>query len=1150
MYRSLILGPEPLKLRSRDRKSSHTQERVDALAHTLTRIFLPGRCETTTCRERYDDFVRSIEGCEWSNAKTWVKSIENNRHELSYLYSTFHHRAPDAIVAIRMERWIARVFGGKLEDLMFVDKDRTRTQHSRTQTIPLWEQVPAIHPTLMDEMRTKTQPVQTSSHPRHNLMRPPGPVRWAAWGPHQSSNQPLQHTSHAPRQFPASRSLNTTYPSLYSQQAQQAPISYNRPHFRNQSIARPPTNDNSGEGTNTTLRATLGHESQGPFLRKAKSAVFSGSIGTSDPEAPQRSHPVAPPSRVVIPNPSGRTTPPHKRGVAQERKQTYSEVSQKKVPNKIDSSGSSVKGEGKDGSLTPKGSDLSDRRQPNLRPIKSEGSLPHKPPAPGIGRGKPREPPNRRNEVPLTVGPKIDKTPPPITWSSVVKGSPLSKPAKESQITPSKPPKPTGITQYTKSAQSKPQTPSKPHEQIKTAKEAQVNLLVETDPAESQSAKKTQKELHPPTRAGENIEPIREQRGKPLGSPWFTNVPQVVPNSAEIALTSPTPAEVFRSTKETQAKTYSPPCAVSSSQSPEKQAKLPKTPTSRQADLSDVVKHIQVVPATPPAPPRTPQPASLPSEPSTPLRQAIKPQKTGDEAPRRTVDTQLSALAPPFEPISRLRGPTLNNSEQEGISALWPTGLTDSKPTLPSRDPKVLTLTESFYRTPQFSAYLNKSYRYLLLQENLLRIQYFKIKGVFEDEWAHISPIHREAVATRALSNLAEMRDTVQFGEDRIEDMLWRLGLKGQGRGVNLQEQLLRWRAEYCFEMDPKAIGSSPFWLFSIIGWIIGGEPPLQEAFIPAPFEAVPGDQKGDVPGNPIQCNSGCPKDCPNCGSEVDSDGSSTGTVTQREQNDKHKSEPLSERPLGHTRGVPRSISTQSLPTLPLEELKTSEDLFAESFPPLPSRPISEGLLPPLEDVRLMSNEMLDPIFHHGSRPEEWHTAHRGASQFMKLVQIDKALFYCQFIEEILLIVDSIRRERVWYRLPTITDWNDGGSAPMDNTDHERGRHFGGSSSSLRYRSPSPEGGINTEDQSGEEAFRTAEIEKVVAAERERVLAFVRETQRTADHFVLGITLVYDKTGEPVEDAHDGGLWGIPLKHEEERPVYEQNEKLRIFQEG
>ncbi|KAG0643206.1 hypothetical protein HOY80DRAFT_505670 [Tuber brumale] len=1156
MYSSLALGLEPLKLRRRGRKAPHTQG-VDALAHTLTRIFLPGRCETTTCRERYDAFVLGIEDCEWSNAKLWVKSIENNRHELSYIYSIFHHRAPNAIITIRMERWMTRILGGKLEELMFVEKGRSRNPRSRTQIVPLWEQIPAIHPTLMDEMRAKTQPAQTYNRPEHNTGQQLGPSSWATWGHHQpqqpkTSHQPLEHMSHVPGQFPASRRLDAAYPSLYSQKAQQAPVPYNNSLFSSQSIARPLANDNSNEGTTpTTPRATADRENQEPLLRKAKSVGFNGKTGCPNPEAQKKPQPVAPPSRVVIPNPSGRTTPPHKRGVAPERKQTYSEASQKKVPSKVIDSGASAKGEGKDGLLTTKGSDPSDRRQQNLRPTKSEGSLPYKAPAPGIGRGKPRGIPNRRNEAPPIVDPKVDKTPTPITWSSVVKGSPVSKPAKESQITPSRPPKSAGITQCTRGTQTSPQTPPRSSESINT-KETQIDLLVELDLAEIQSIEKTQKVLQPQARAGEITESAKEQREKPPGSPWFINFPQAVPNLVAMTLTSPTPAEVSRPTKEAQVKAYNPPWAASSSQSPEKQAKLPVTPTSRQADIPDAAKRVQVMAVTPPATHRTSQPASpSPVEPFTPPRPTVNLQQTGDETSKKAMDTQLSALAMPFEPVPRLQGPTQGNHEQEEMSTDWPVGLTNPKPVLPSKDPKVLTLIESFYRTPQFRSYLNKSHRHLLFQENLLRVQYFKIKSVFEDEWAHISPKHREAVVTRALSNLAEAKDAVQFGEHGFDNMLWRLGLKAQGRGVSLQEQLLRWRAEYCFEMDPKAIGSSPFWLFSIIGWVIGGEAPLQQAFVPAPHEVVPGDQKGNVSDNPTGCNSWCPEDCPNCGSAVDSDGSSTDTVTQSEQNDKHKSEPAPAVSGGSFRrmmGIPRSNSTQSLTTLPLEELKTSEELFAESFPSLPSLSMSEVLLPPLEEVRFISNEMLDPIFQYDSRPEEWHADHPGASQFRKLVQIDTALFYCDLIEEILRIVDSIRRERVWFRLPTITDWNDGGSAPMDNTDNERGRHFGGSSSSLRYRSASPGDGTNPESQDQENISRKAEIEKVIAGECERVLAFVTETQRTADHFALGITLVNDKTGEPVDSAHDGGLWGIPLKEEELQAIYECCERLKALQ--
>ena len=189
---------------------------------------------------------------------------------------------------------------------------------------------------------------------------------------------------------------------------------------------------------------------------------------------------------------------------------------------------------------------------------------------------------------------------------------------------------------------------------------------------------------------------------------------------------------------------------------------------------------------------------------------------------------------------------------------------------------------------------------------------------------------------------------------------------------------------------------------------------------------------------------------------------------------------------------------------------------------------MSEVSLPPLDDVRFISNEMLDPIFQHNSRPEEWHTAHPGASQFRKLVQIDTALFYCDLIEEILRIVDSIRRERVWFRLPTITDWNDGGRVPTDNTDHERGRHFGGSSSSLRYRSASPEGGTNPESQD-ENTSRRAEIEEAIAN------ASTYDRELLVEKFIAGRELTIGILGDQalpiIEIIPKGGFYDFTNKY-------------------
>lgn len=491
------------------------------------------------------------------------------------------------------------------------------------------------------------------------------------------------------------------------------------------------------------------------------------------------------------------------------------------------------------------------------------------------------------------------------------------------------------------------------------------------------------------------------------------------------------------------------------------------------------------------------------------------------------IRTRLSALAKPFEPAAVSQAaPEHFGLYQTNINR----GGWAAKATLPPPIgiPEFMSLLEKFYTSKQFEEYLDKTYDLVLFKENTLRLQYFKIKSVFEDEWNMLSAKHRKAVGIRALSNLREQIDEVRFDEIAgVGDMLRGLGLKTSSSIMTGQKHYLRWRAAHCFELDPSALGSSPFWLFNIIGWILGGDTPLQQQFSPAPHEARRMNLRGG------QCNFWCLGYCSQCGSASDSDGaasnvsSSNATITPCQSWEKSP-EPAA------------SPSSTSSPT-------------GSDQPPLPAPvrahdPLGQASVELLTAPRLMSNALLDPIFQLHTRTPEWLASHPGAANFIECTSLDTALFYCHYIEQIVTICGQIRREKVWFRLPTLDDHLTGKPCSVTST-YRRGRRTSvlpASQGNARFRSSHPS---RCPDDVATRRRREA-VEATVQEEIRRVKRFVEETQRTADHLVLGITLVDNDTGTPVAPAADGGLWGVPFSDEERRRVKEISEMVRAQREN
>lgn len=533
-------------------------------------------------------------------------------------------------------------------------------------------------------------------------------------------------------------------------------------------------------------------------------------------------------------------------------------------------------------------------------------------------------------------------------------------------------------------------------------------------------------------------------------------------------------------------------------------------------------------------------------------------------------NSSLSAMAKPFEPAalrhatsadSYLRPETPVIPHQEPIPQQYPT------PATPAPAEKMNfpfdSLLEIFYSTPQFTEYLNRSYNELLFKENYLRAQYARIAVVFEDEWNYVAASHRKAVVAKALSNLSEVEDRIQFSRGKgVQDMLYELGLTKslpatpvvpilrRSTNSNLRDAYisgasakgkekedssgarstdvayLKWRAEYCFDLDPEALSTSPDWLYGIIGWILGKSPPLRHRFGPGQdYNSSSFSDSSDqgIDGTFGQHNLWCSDDCEEC-EEAERTGYPTEyTFVGMEGN-------------GSTDKGSRASTGPSSPMLErfLDEIEIPEGYIPDGAFPNPyhsQKPFSGGRSPfafsqpsILEMPRLMSNRFTDLIFQQ--RSDEWTAANPGRANFMELMNIDIALFYCELIEQILQIFGEVRRERVWFKLPTLLDYFDG--IPRSSDPQERGRPItrpAGLPGSGHVRS--------TIMKEYEEKLRMrnwrAGVHRCVLDERTKVWAFLKETQRTADWLVAGVTLVERDTNRVVGKAYDGGLWTVPV---------------------
>lgn len=467
-----------------------------------------------------------------------------------------------------------------------------------------------------------------------------------------------------------------------------------------------------------------------------------------------------------------------------------------------------------------------------------------------------------------------------------------------------------------------------------------------------------------------------------------------------------------------------------------------------------------------------------------------------------------------------------------------------------------------FYDTPEFTKYLNMSYNELLFKENYLRAQYQRISETFVEEWDYITAQQRKAIIAKALSNLSERLDRVQFNVGTgVEKLVRDLGLTKyslpttpllhkpmtsnlreaylQGAPAHeekkesskpVKETYLKWRAEYCLDCDPDPLSISPDWLYSIISRLLGMPHTLRHRFGSVWHKrnsdsSVTSDYEDYDTGERLEL--WCPDDCLDC-EEAEHKGWATEWTFVRNN-------------WNHTKDSLHSGSEPSLPRKNLPKNSPSETPSSQTqiSPEDMENPLIFSQLSFLKKARLMSNRFTDPIF---ARSDRWKAANPGRAKFMELMNIDIALFYCELIEEILQIFGEVRRERIWITLPSITDYYEG--LPIVPTQQIRGRPrtrpLGKGNSKIRTSTTS-----DSLDQIQRKKNREDTHTRVLE-ERKRMWEFVNEVQRTMDWKTAGLRLVDRDTDRGVERAYDGGLWTVPVPPQEREMLEREFAKLRV----
>lgn len=1159
--------------------------------HVLNYIFLPYRCDTSTCRERFQAFFNVITPNEWERLARWKEKIETNFNQMR---DTTNNLGSDAAVSRAMKKWVEMMTGVSVDAAYAMKYMERMGSHGST---PIYSLDPS---TQYRETHLRTPVYYPQSH--YYSGHPPGHIGYDAGFIHPGNigniyNLPrIPQSTHIPRPMPNIRS-------------QSHPRSRSTGVFTIGPTSVPP---------NVTSNADFEWESSTDPIhcRKFGPRHPWGGPAVKRLEVSERNYRNWTPQYTPIPNPSGRKTPPHQRSP----KLRNSIASVSNLDNTRESP--TVASKLTEGSRVEvaktiikewadENDSASERQKVNLSQYQNSSGLEKVSlPIAGLKETTAQSvPPTAPSTGFLVIGKEnISNSTRPIDEkayqreaqallkeqdavviseeSSISRQAPDAKKRRNSQNSSHRNPKEfrgerrnyaravSGLNKNNEDQQHSVALPTFINSNTNPA------MLASQQQLSSECNTRT-KRHHVTLNYAKAVSGVdrRNEESREVSRALIPSdpIPVVKSTWANVAnwRNNDSRADLERTSQSVSPKSPAAPPnerSETSGVSAPVEDPLPGNPTSLSSRkswssivtgrISDTSPRYQKVPVNI----ETLEYPELGSQLGTPSSNHLSGTRNPQSKP------YLSAQAKSFEPtgsyhnfpVDRYRN-TTNSPRSLPFPAHNPLTRINSSPILSDStnayypDP----LLETFFNTPQLVEYWSKSYDRLLFHQNLLRVQFLKIETVFQDEWDMITPDQRRAIVSRAISNLDEKPDRIQLWDTpNLEKMLIGLGLAGPtfkanrygSRGGRARVSHLRNRADYCFDLDPDAFANSSYWLFNMIGLLLGTQIPLKYYSTAAQYQ---------TDGSINSTDSSCADDCSQCmgAGETVIDGQNlsdeSGSSNSRAE------PPMLERFLDVVDCTVKSENCE--PEINKGTKKSIPEKRHSNCPEKSytghSENRTEDRIPPhinfMSAPRLMSNRFQDSVFK--SRSQEWAAHNPGRARFMKIIEIDISLFYCEFIEEILHIFGEIRRERVWYTLPTIWDFFNGPASPPPQSKNQirEGRLRAKNSRRSAYpreRSMScPTWGckelsqLNRYNKWVQSPGKLSDAKRAVDRERIRVHNFVRETQRTADWAIAGLKLVERETGREVERAWDGGLWSMPIPNEETQALQAGFAQLHIW---
>jgi hypothetical protein len=1153
---------------------------MDPHHHVLNYIFLPYRCDTSTCRERFQAFFNVITPNEWERLARWKEKIETNFNQMR---DTTNNLGSDAAVSRAMKKWVEMMTGVSLDAAYAMKYMERMGAHGST---PIYSLDPSTQ--------------YRENHPRMPVCYPPSHyysghspshIGYDAGFIHPGNIGNIYNPPRVPRSTHIPRSIPNIRPQTRSR-SRSAGV------FATGPISVPP---------NVTSNTDFEWESS---TNPAHGRTFDprhpwGGPATNRLEVSERNYRNRIPQYTPIPNPSGRKTPPHQRSPKlrnsiasvsnlSNTKESPAVTSKLTEGNKDEVAKTIVKEWADENDSASEKQKLNPSQYQNSSELEKVSllivglkettaqSVPPSAPSTGllaIGEenisNSTRPTDEKADQRESRVLLKEQDTVAISEESSISRQAPDAKKRRNSRNSSPRNPKEfrerrnyaravSGLNQNNEDQQHSVTLPTFINSNTNPA------MLASQQRLSSECNTRAIKRLHVSLNYakavsgadGRNEEPMEVSRAlvPPIPS---DPVPLVKNTWANIAnwRNNDSRADLERTSQSVSPKN---PAALpnerteTSGLSAPVEGPLPGNPTSLSSRkswssivtgrISDTSPRYQKGPINI----ETLEYPELGSQLGTPSSNRLSGTRNPQSRP------YLSAQAKSFEPtgshhnfpVGRYRN-TTNNPRPLPFPAHNPLTRMNSSPILPDStnvyypDP----LLETFFNTPQLIEYWSKSYDSLLFHQNRLRVQFLRIETVFQDEWDMITPDQRRAIVSRAISNLDEKPDRIQFWDTpNVEKMLIDLGLASPTFKANRYGSWggragvshLRNRADYCFDLDPDAFANSSYWLFNMIGLLLGTQIPLKYYSTAAQYQT-----DGSIPSADSSCADGCSQ-CMDPGETVID---RQNLLDESGPSNSRAEPPMLERFLDEVDCTVKSENCE--PEIDKGTKKSIPEQWHSNCPEKGytnhSENRTEDRIPPhtnfMSAPRLMSNRFQDSVFK--SRSQEWTAHNPGRARFMKIIEIDISLFYCEFIEEILHIFGETRRERVWYTLPTIWDFFNGPASPPPQSKNQirEGRLRAKSSRRSAYpreRSMScPTWGckelsqLNRYNRWVQSPGKLSDAKRAVDRERIRVHNFVRETQRTADWAIAGLKLVERETDREVERAWDGGLWSMPMPNKE-----------------